>query len=301
MDHLIAGLQPLTLDGSISTTISILSMCSCAFEKAATEKLRSFFQTQTFNMYGDVIYQSSLHQLCFRFPRFYGRRSASTTILSMLTVRSLNAAEHQSEHLLHTIGSQVRILSLVPGYGFGKNYLEAIMDNSSRLWFAHLQLEWLSSEDITKLFKKLTVLPLLRELSITSSCGKIDSKHPMIKSLGENGFLHDLSIRETRRSRTAAETSLMDNSAMKLVTAYCHRNRFLPRFLGTQVLDHLAIQENNEDTTFEDKGDPLLYPALLMVARQTPMTHLPLLFNSLMVRGESIGLRTNCKRMATRA
>jgi hypothetical protein len=150
--------------------------------------------------------------------------------------------------------------------------------------------------------KKLSFLPLLREVSfLTSDCHKIDSGHPIMTSLCENGVLYKVWISERGIS---SKTSLLDRSATKLANAYCRRNKLLPRFLGAKVLqgkDHLAIQRSQEDSMRPGKGDPWLYPALLMVARQTSMTHLPLLSSSLMVRGESIGRQTNRKSVAARA
>jgi hypothetical protein len=300
MDHLIVGLQPHSSDGSITTKISILSVRYCTFDETATERLTSFFQTPMLNVDGEVVYESSLCELCFWKPNFRGCSNEGRALVSMLTMQSLNVPEHQGEHLLRTIGSHVCALLLGNMYRLD-DYIEAMRNNSARLRFACLQMEWLKSDDMLQVFKKLSFLPLLRELSLTSHCQKIDSGHPIMTSLCENGLLCNVRISD---SGISSKTSLLDRSATKLANAYCRRNKFLPRFLGTKVLqgkDYLAIQRSQEDSMRPGKGDPLLYPALLMVARQTPMTHLPLLFSSLMVRGESIGRRTNRKRVAARA
>jgi hypothetical protein len=221
MDHLIVGLQPHSTDGSITTKISILSMRYCTFDKTATERLTSFFQTPTLNVDGEVVYESSLCELHFRTPRFRGCSNEGRALVSMLIMQPLNVPEHQGEHLLHTIGSHISTLLLGNMYHHLDDCIEAMRNNSARLRFARLQMEWLKSDDMLQVFKKLSFLPLLRELSLRSDCHKIDSGHPIMTSLCENGVLYKVWI---SGSGISSKTSLLDRSATKLAN---NRNQIL--------------------------------------------------------------------------
>jgi hypothetical protein len=156
------------------------------------------------------------------------------------------------------------------------------------------------AEHCLRLIKSASDLPFLHEIGVSPTWHKdIDNTNfaaLILPSLRGNGTLHRVSVSEVEYfSDSVCSAGPLGESGMKLVNAFCQRNKCLEQLVGSNVFEESSNSGDDGDVG-PGMSDNWLYPSLLCAARQVPKTFLQLLLGSLIARGDSVGKQESRKR-----
>jgi hypothetical protein len=245
LENVLLGLRHLSIDTGVTTIFaSKLTFAEFQFADEGLSPLAAFLKTRI-SHHGAMTCQSALKELRFE-PRSHGlgRFMSRQLASALLMARQRMTGSDAGTKLVPTVGSQVQSISLVRVH---RIFLDRLGRNAHRVRLESLQLADVSKAVSTALGKCLTNLYCLKVLKLSGVAA--GGLHYILRGLRRNGTLNSVEI-----TNEGGDTTL-SAAQLRLVEAYCERNRALGEFLDQET-----------DRAW------YMFPYLLKVAKQAPMT-----------------------------
>jgi hypothetical protein len=268
VQDLLDGLQHVdALSGAVSVHLSKLVFSQCEIYDWAFDLMANFLQTKTEDANGTVICQSALRELHFEGfdPNRLSPSLSAQLADSLLMVVPQATDRNGGMQMLPTIGSLIQSVSLVRPNGI---FLQRLGENSYRVRLETLRLKGISLKFCKTLARCMPRLVSLRTLSVAAV--RAGGAPWILCGLKKSGQLHSLE---------SADADIFDATQMRLIEAYCQRNRVLVEWL--EKVSEQSDQSNDDaqpPTTLQLSS----FPTLLEVAKQVPIQRATFLLRGLL-------------------
>lgn len=270
MDTVLSGLVHRSHDSGNNShayvTISKLFFSECEWHYDAVERLVGFLQTIITNAGGETVYDSKLRELCIMSDPILGHFVSRHLAASLLA-----APPNASMKLVPTIGSQLETLTLD---NVQPLFLEQLGDNAHRVQLQNLHLWGISKQASVAFARSLPKLKSIRKLKLANVA--TGTTRRILHGLKHNG-----SVRQVfANSGDGDEESCFSDKQLRLMEAYCKRNRLLGALLQ---IGRVSASATNGASLARILPK---YPMLLQVAQQVPDTREAKLLQGLLSIGQ---------------